>query len=448
MMSDLLDVADEAVRRALPGEDLEAFVIHRVGTTVRVDADGDVEDLHQREVSGLGVRLLKGHRLGYASTTDLSPGAIARVVELARRSTSFTADDQAQRLPLPTGEAARLDGALHSDLDRTPVDKKIAAAARGARQVAQAHPLIRAIDTFELADERRTVAVVSSTGIRSYDERGHIEAYCDAIADDGETRSADFGWAFGRSLDELDLDALAASAAARATRLLGPPAKKPHGVPVVMDPAVVADLVLPIGRALSGGPMSSGRTPFADRMGDTIGSAAVTICEAGRDLRAPLSGRYDDEGVPRQDITLVRAGMLVAALHSTVTAAAVGGGTRSTGNAIRASHRSPPRAAATSLLFEPTTTLADIARHTPMAVYVQEISGAGSGINPVTGQVDLGARGWLWHDGEPAGRLENLLISTTLPRLLAAIQAVGDDCSFVPGAGLGATLVFEPGLVT
>jgi predicted Zn-dependent protease len=99
-------------------------------------------------------------------------------------------------------------------------------------------------------------------------------------------------------------------------------------------------------------------------------------------------------------------------------------------------------------MLEPTTSRLEIMRDTPSAVYVQEISGAGSGINPVTGQVDLGGRGWLWRDGEPAGRLENLLISTTLPRLLGAIQAVSDDCSFVPGAGLGATLVCEPGLLT
>jgi len=98
--------------------------------------------------------------------------------------------------------------------------------------------------------------------------------------------------------------------------------------------------------------------------------------------------------------------------------------------------------------LEPTTTRLAIADRTPAAVYVQEISGAGSGINPVTGQVDLGGRGWLWREGEPAGRLENLLVSTTLPRLLGAIQAVGDDWSFVPGAGLGATLVCEPDLLT
>ncbi len=66
------------------------------------------------------------------------------------------------------------------------------------------------------------------------------------------------------------------------------------------------------------------------------------------------------------------------------------------------------------------------------AVYIQQLAGAGVGINAVTGRVDVGGVAWLFRDGQVAGRLDVLPIASDLLSILAAVLAVGDDAQPAP----------------
>jgi predicted Zn-dependent protease len=65
-------------------------------------------------------------------------------------------------------------------------------------------------------------------------------------------------------------------------------------------------------------------------------------------------------------------------------------------------------------------------------IYIQQLSGSGAGINPVTGRVNVGAVGALLRGGEPSGRVDAISVSTTLMNVLRSIEAVADDAYPVP----------------
>jgi predicted Zn-dependent protease len=58
---------------------------------------------------------------------------------------------------------------------------------------------------------------------------------------------------------------------------------------------------------------------------------------------------------------------------------------------------------------------------------VQQLTGGGVGINPITGRVDVGGVGWLADEGENVGLLPVISISTTLSKFLRSILAIADD---------------------
>ena len=62
-MSDLLDLAREAVGHAKKGEELEAYAAWGRETEVKA-YEGEVESLSQAESRGLGVRVIVDGRLG------------------------------------------------------------------------------------------------------------------------------------------------------------------------------------------------------------------------------------------------------------------------------------------------------------------------------------------------------------------------------------------------
>ncbi|MEJ7708079.1 MAG: metallopeptidase TldD-related protein [Nocardioidaceae bacterium] len=168
----------------------------------------------------------------------------------------------------------------------------------------------------------------------------------------------------------------------------------------------------------------------------------------GRSHLSPTTYLYDDEGVPQRRTPLIRRGALVGALHSTVTATATGSSGGSTGNARRASHKSVPRAAPTSVVLEATTRRAELLSGLDEAVYLQQLSGSGAGINPVTGRVDVGGVGGLLRRGQIVGRIDTVPVATSLLSFLQSIEAVADDAYPVPfTSAAGSTVLCDGQLI-
>ncbi|MGH3472873.1 MAG: TldD/PmbA family protein, partial [Nocardioidaceae bacterium] len=385
-MADLMSVAESVLGRARGGEDLEAYAIHNLGVTIEAGADGQVRHVERAETRGVGVRLIKGLRLGYASTSDLSAAALTRAVDRARDNALVTDRDRANRLPIPapmSAVAAAGPSATADISSRAPasLDERIALTTRLARQVVALDPRVRAFDTAAYHDEQTEAAVASTRGVNAAFDRRWVQLTVDAIGEDRYGPVSDSAFRCAPDLDDIDVDLLARDAVGRTVRLLGSEATSSTGPAVLLDPTVVATLLSAVGRACSGGPMSSGRSPFAGSLLTSVAAPCVTLVDDGTLLTSPAASTHDDEGVPRRRTELISRGVLVAALHSTTTAVAIGDGASSTGNARRANYKVTPRAAPTTLLLAPTTSLDQIFADNPDAVYVQQLVGAGSGLN-------------------------------------------------------------------
>lgn len=71
-MSDLYEVADLVLSGAEAGEEVEAYVTHSRETQVRV-YEGEVEHLSAAEALGIGVRIVRDGRQGFAYCGTFDP---------------------------------------------------------------------------------------------------------------------------------------------------------------------------------------------------------------------------------------------------------------------------------------------------------------------------------------------------------------------------------------
>jgi PmbA protein len=429
-VAELSEVVTRALDFALDGEHVEAYAVHRVSTAVQVDAGAEIRQVSRAEIRGVGVRVIHDGRLGYASCSALDEADLRRTVELARSNAGVGDRDAAQGLPEP--EAIPSMEGVDPALETATLTEKIDLVVDVARRVVSLDPRVRSLDTAEYHDEHKTVAIASTHGVAASYSNGYAEAWVDALGEDEHGRASDSGYQFGGSPDDCDPELLAASAVERTVRLLGPVSAPRTGLAIMLDPSVVADLLTAIGKGLSGGPVSSGRTPFKGCVGTAVGAPCVDLADEGRLRLSPAAAPFDDEAAPRRRTSLIDGGVLVGALHSTVTARAIGTSAASTGNARRATHKSPPHAAPSCLVLAPTVSLQELTSQLDEAIYIQQLSGSGAGINAVTGRVNVGGVGALLRAGEPAGRVDTISLSTTLMDFLRSISAVADDAYPVP----------------
>ena len=117
-----------------------------------------------------------------------------------------------------------------------------------------------------------------------------------------------------------------------------------------------------------------GRSPFADRLGEEIASAALRIADDGTIPAASPAPPSTARESPRGRTPLLGDGKLLAYLHDSYTARR--GGATSTGNASRASYRSPPSVSPSNLMIEPgELSFEELLGRAGDGVYVTEVAG-------------------------------------------------------------------------
>jgi PmbA protein len=438
-MTDLLDIADRLVGMAGDGEQLEAFVQRSSDTQVRV-YEGEVEQLAVADSLGVGVRIVRDHRQGFAYCGSFDPAALADTVAEARDNAAFGEPDEAAGLAEPDGvEPVALD-LWRPGLGDVPTADKVALAIELERAVLAADSRITGVESCDYADSRAEAAVATTTGIRRASRETGCELVAYSLAADGDETQTGFGFSLGRSFDELDVTAAAADAADRALRMLGA-TKPPSGrLTIVLDPWVTAQLVGIVSGTLGAEEVIKGRSLFAERAGEQVASPLLTLVEDPTDARSWGATPVDDEGLATRRVPLVDAGVLQGFVHSTWTARRLG--TASTGSAVRGGFKSAPTAGCRAVALTPGSSGAgELLAGVDDGVLVQEVSGLHSGVNPVSGDLSTGAEGLRIRGGELAEPLREFTVASTVQRLLHDVMAVGADLTWLPMRAAGLTLV-------
>jgi PmbA protein len=80
-------------------------------------------------------------------------------------------------------------------------------------------------------------------------------------------------------------------------------------------------------------------------------------------------------------------------------------------------------------------TLDDLVRRAGDGLYVADVAGLHSGVNPVSGTFSVGATGRLIEGGELAQPVREITIASDLVSMLRAVEAIGSEARWVPFGG-------------
>ena len=96
----------------------------------------------------------------------------------------------------------------------------------------------------------------------------------------------------------------------------------------------------------------------------------------------------------------------------------------------------PPSVGTSNLLLEPgDADLDELIRRAGEGLYVTDVAGLHSGVNPVSGTFSVGATGRLIEGGELGRAAREMTIASDLVSMLKAVQAVGSTTRWVPFGG-------------
>jgi PmbA protein len=422
----LRDLAETLVTyaRRCGADEAEVSVVD--GYEFNVDVrKGRIETLVEAGSRTAGLRVIKDKRTAYASSSDLDPATLRRLVRGAvRRAELGSPDEFAGLAPLA---AERVDPASLDLYDPAVAaldsKTKIALARETERAALRDRRITNSYGATFASNEIRSVLVLSNGFVGEYEQ-----TYCGlgvGLQAGGTDSRVEDSWSSSkRHFKALESpEEIARKAVERTVRQLKPRKIATQNVPVVFEPTQTAWLLGFLFSCVSGTAVYQKSTFLEGRLGQRIGNERVTVVDDALIPAALGSHPFDSDGLPCRRTVVVGEGVLRSYLCNHYAARKLG--LASTGSADGGG------VGPANFFLEPGPGAAE-----PQAIIAGTKKGLlltrtlGHGLNAVTGDISRGAFGLWIEDGAIAYPVTEVTISGNLGRVLESIEAVGTDLEF------------------
>jgi predicted Zn-dependent protease len=278
--------------------DVEAlFAAHRDALTRF--ANNTIHQNVAEQAQWLSVRVVLDHKTARATTNRFDADSIRATVEQAIALTKSVAPDP-DLLPLVEPAAVREVQRYHPATAAATPDHRARAVADAIRLVESAKQIAAGIYSTGQTVE----AILNSKGVEAWHPETLAQFSITAMAGDSS------GWAKASAVayDTFDLLELTRQASEKARLSETPREIAPGRYTVVLEPAAVLDLLGQMFGDFSATAMLDKRSFLTDRLGTKLFGENIHISD---DVAHPLQAGvpFDGEGVPRQKLALVEAGV-------------------------------------------------------------------------------------------------------------------------------------------
>ncbi len=433
MTSSYSQLARKVVDKAqnLGADQSEAFLIKSKDLTIDV-RDGAVETLKLAEDRGLGVRVFRNGRIGFAYTSDIQDPAVDEIIRQALANSDKTSPDQYNIMPGPGGQYASLD-LYDPQIQKITADEKIDFAKTIEKAARVVDRRITITERSSYFDAEYEVSLANSLGISAVYQGAYCGGYADLVAEEDGDSQTGFAIKITLNFKELDPAKIGREAAEKAVKKLGAKTIGTQKAVIVFDPYIATSFLGVIAPALSAEAVQKGKSLFGGKVGQKVASDKVNIVDYGAMPGGIASAPFDGEGVPTTKTMLIQNGELKGFLHNTYTAAK--DGVMSTGNGIRSSFKSTPEVGTTNFYIEPgNTSPDDLIKDIRAGLYITDVMGMHTA-NPISGDFSVGASGIWIENGSFTKPVRGVAIAGNILELLNEVEGVGSDLTFFGGKG-------------
>lgn len=418
------------------GDFAEVYVQRRQSLTLELD-DGEIRSSSASFVHGVGLRVLKGARVAFAHSDDLSEDALLACADAASHVGRVEDDERVVAKAL-----ARRSRPTFADPDSPPSGTSVhARVALLQRAFDAAHRASTQLDKVSgtWADADEDILIANSDGLLVTDRRTLCRMGLRVIVKDrdGRPRVGFRGAGSRRGVshytDIASPESIAEEAVRQALAQLGArPAPTGERV-VVLGPASSGVLLHEaVGHGLEADFIRKRSSLFSGRIGERVASPLCTVIDDGTLAGERGSLNVDDEGTPTRRNVLIEGGILKAFMNDRQNAGLLGD--ELSGNGRRQSFRHMPLPRMTNTFLAPgDDDPEEILRGVRHGLYCRAFGGGQ--VNIANGNFVFEVQeGYLIEDGRITAPVQGATLVGSGPDTLSKITRVGSDAALDGGS--------------
>lgn len=378
---------------------------------------------------GIGIRVSINGKLGYASSSDLTHGAIKHMVQDAvKMARGLNFNDERfsgfAHAPATKGKDGIISMRILSldEEDAVGIAKEIYADSLSASGKV-------VTSDVNVTREYGVYAVVNSEGVEEASRFAYATAECYTTVSDGDERKT--GSSFEVTRRSLKGE-IGREAADRALMYLGAEhLRETRACPCILENRTAGEFFFSVFyNSINGRAVVEERSPFAGRLGDDVAAGCLSVTDDGQMPDAVSTSCIDAEGVPMQEKKVIDRGVLKSFLFDTYFGNIFG--SKSTGNAFRSGHaphtRVPSILPSTLVISKGNGSPEDLISEVDYGIYISgDVMGLGHA-NFITGDFSIVAlTPMLIRKGSIQKPLQPLTVAGNMYKSLRDIIRVGSD---------------------
>lgn len=420
-------ILEAALEKALStgGDYAEIFAENTLNNRLNL-VDGRVEEALRNRSCGVGVRIFKGLRSVYASSSGLSAEGLMAAASRAAAAIGSEQGGGAVHLVdrvYPNIHPCERIGSTLETAPKIAIAREAYAAARDySPEISQA--------TVGLLDVDRSILIATSDGVRLTDRQVRTRLIVSAVASAGtenqvgtESPGASMGYEL---FDRVNPAETARQAARQAVTMLHAGYCPAGRMTVAIDNGFGGVIFHEAcGHSLEAEAVSRNMSQFAGKLGQQIASPKVTAIDDGTIPNAWGSVNFDDEGTPTQKKVLIENGILKSYMVDRLNGRRMG--LAANGSSRRQSYEYAPTSRMTNTFIAPGEDSDEaIIASIQNGLYAKKMGGGS--VNPVTGEFNFAvSEGYLVRNGQICEPVRGASLIGKGSQILMDIDMVGKN---------------------
>ncbi len=414
-------------------EEIEVYIGESKSFNVRV-YKGKVEHFALEENRGLSARGISNGSMGYIYTENLKAIDREKLISALKENAEIMEASEKEEIHFDNKKCKSIE-LKNSAIEKISEEEKIAFALEMERSAFSIDRKIDAVNYCLFGESSGGRMIMNSKGLDLCEENNIAYAFLSVIAKEGEKVKTGSAYTVSSRFEDFNAESLAKEAASKALLQLEAESMASGPQKTLLSNEVSADLLQAFSSAFSAENVQRNLSMLKGRLGGNIGVKDLTIIDDPLLLNKAGSRSFDDEGTCTSKKYVIKNGVLKTFLHNKKTGKKAG--VSSTGNAFKASYKSPVSIAPTNFFISPGTfSLSQAMESMKDGVYITDVQGLHAGLNVVSGDFSLSASGFVVRGGKMAEAVHQITLAGNYFDMLMDIEGICKDLKFImPGSG-------------
>lgn len=408
-------------------DDLEIYLLRNKDTVISVYKE-EINKYSIAESGGLSLRGLSNGKMGYSYTEKIDEASIDMLINEALENGKYM-DNVDPEIIFSGSDSYKEVNNFHEQSAEIDNLYKIDFLKKLEKEALSLDDRVFSVDGCAYQEFQQERYIKNTKGVDLYDKTNGAFAYISVVVKEEEDVKTGISFRVFKDLNKIDYKEMAKEAVKEALSMLGAKSIASDNYPIMFKNTTFASLLSAITSIFSADNVQKGLSLLKDKLEEEVASPKLTIIDDPLLEDGFASRAFDDEGTKTQAKKLIDKGKLTSYLYNWKTANK--DKVESTGNGNRASYKSSISISPTNLYVEKgDKSFDDVINSIDNGLYITNLAGLHSGLNPISGDFSLSASGYEIIDGKISRPVNQITIASNLFEMFNNVEEIANDLVF------------------